>query len=313
MPGQTLSGWSHREGRWRVVGHSDHTGPMTDSTAGKGVGLGTRLGAGREAEVYAWGEDAVIKLYRPGFGGHHAEAAALAALEGHHIAPGLMDVVNRDGRSGLVLERVSGTDMLDLLRRRPWQVSALARTLARTHLAIHQVVAPTDLPDVRQVLAARIRSAALTPELRGFALRELDRLPSGDRLCHGDYHPGNVMIGADPATTRTTGARTVSVIDWPNAARGVPEADHARAVLLLRCADPDPGTPPLARALIAAGRSVLGRGYVRAYAAGAGRPPQDVESWLVVQIAARLAEGIDAERGRLVELLGRAWRKDQAR
>jgi thiamine kinase len=305
---------SHPEGRWRRLQHADHTGSMTDSTADEGVGLGTRLGAGREAEVFAWGDDAVIKLYRPGFGGYRLEAAALAALEGHHIAPGLVDVVDRDGRPGVVLERVPGTDMLDLLRRRPWQVSALARTLARTHLAIHQVVAPADLPDVRQILAARIRSVDLTPELRGFVLRELDRLPAGDRLCHGDYHPGNVMIGAGPAGPASThGTGTVSVIDWPNAARGVPEADHARAILLLRWADPDPGTPPLARALIAAGRSVLGRGYARAYAAGARRPPQDVESWLVVQTAARLSEGINAERGRLVELLGRAWHKDRAR
>jgi thiamine kinase len=293
---------------------------MTDSTAGEGLGLGTRLGAGREAEVYAWGDDAVIKVYRPGFGGYRLEAAALAALEGHHIAPGLVDVVDRDGRPGVVLERVAGTDMLDLLRRRPWRVTALAGTLARTHLAIHQVVAPPELPDVRQVLAARIRSADLTPDLREFVLRELDRLPAGDRLCHGDYHPGNVMIGAGSASPAgqarsagMVGTSTVSVIDWPNAARGVPEADHARAILLLRWADPDPGTPPLARALIVAGRSVLGRGYVRAYAAGAGRPPRDVESWLVVQIAARLAEGINAERGRLVDLLGRAWRRDRVR
>jgi hypothetical protein len=30
--------------------------------------IGSKLGAGREAEVYAWDDDAVVKLYRPGFG-----------------------------------------------------------------------------------------------------------------------------------------------------------------------------------------------------------------------------------------------------
>jgi hypothetical protein len=29
--------------------------------------MGPQLGAGREAEVYAWGDDAVVKLYRPGY------------------------------------------------------------------------------------------------------------------------------------------------------------------------------------------------------------------------------------------------------
>ncbi|MFD7023779.1 phosphotransferase [Promicromonospora sukumoe] len=280
--------------------------PVAPGTAGpNGVGIGPRIGVGREAEVYAWGPDAVVKLYRSGFDGHHNEALALAGLAGYRVAPALVDVVTRDGRPGLVLERVAGADMLDVLRRRPWQVRALARTLAETHLAVHEVLGPADLPDVRQVLAARIDDATLSRELRGFALRLLDGLPSGDRLCHGDYHPGNVMVGGD----------RVSVIDWPNAARGVPEADHARAILLLQWADPLPaapyvgrrGGPGLARrGLIAAGRSMLTRGYALTYADGAPGELHDLESWLVVHAAARLSEGVAAERARLLDWLVRA-------
>jgi thiamine kinase len=246
--------------------------------------------------VYAWGADAVVKLYRPGYRGHQAEAVALAVLEGHDVAPSLLDAVDHAGRPGLVLERIVGADMLDLLQRRPWRVPALARALAEAHLVVHGVRAPADLPDVRQVLAARIEAATLPRELRGYALRVLDGLPSGDRLCHGDYHPGNVMVAGD----------RVSVIDWPNAARGVPEADHARAILLLRWADPLPGMPLVTRGLVAAGRSLLARGYARAYAHGSRRPLQHVESWLVVQIAARLSEGIVAEQPQLIRLLDRA-------
>jgi thiamine kinase len=62
--------------------------------------IGPRVGEGREAEVYAWGDDAVVKLYRPGYLGHHAESVALAALDGHGLAPRLIDVVDRDGRPG---------------------------------------------------------------------------------------------------------------------------------------------------------------------------------------------------------------------
>ncbi|WP_454856489.1 phosphotransferase family protein [Promicromonospora soli] len=280
---------------------------MTDSAAGEGTGLGRRIGAGREAEVYAWGDDAVVKLYRPGYAGHRTEAAALAALDGHHIAPGLVDVVHHDGRPGLVLERVVGEDMLTLLMRQPWRVLGLARALAGAHLAIHDVRAPADLPDVRQVLAARIEAAALPRALQGFALRTLDGLPSGDRLCHGDYHPGNVMVGAD----------RVSVIDWPNAARGVPEADHARAILLLRWADPLPGTSLVARGLTAAGRSLLASTYTRAYARdrarGSRRSTRQVEPWLVANVAARLSEGIEAERPKLIGVLTRARHEDRTR
>lgn len=52
--------------------------------------IGAKLGAGREADVHAWGDNAVVKLYRPGFGGHRAEALALASLDGHDFAPRAM-------------------------------------------------------------------------------------------------------------------------------------------------------------------------------------------------------------------------------
>jgi aminoglycoside phosphotransferase (APT) family kinase protein len=135
--------------------------------------------------------------------------------------------------------------------------------------------------------------------LRAFALRVLDGLPDGDRLCHGDFHPGNVLVAAD----------RVSVIDWANAARGVPEADHARTLLLLRWADPLPGTPLVSRGLMAAGRSVFAHGYTRTYGGALQRPLQLVDSWLTAHAAARLAEGIEVEQPTLIGLLDRARRK----
>lgn len=261
--------------------------------------IGVKLGAGREADVHAWGDDAVVKLYRPGFLGHRAGAVALAKLDGRGIAPKLVDTVECDGRTGLVLERLGGLDMLSLLQRQPWRVLGLARALAGTHLAVHEVPAPADLPELRQVLAARIAAGVLPAHLRDYALRVLDALPTGERLCHGDYHPGNVLVAAN----------RVAVIDWPNAARGVPEADHARTMLLLRRADPLPDTPLASRALITAGRSMFAHRYARAYRDGSPQPLRQTASWLVVHAAARLAEGIEVEQATLIGFLDRAHRR----
>lgn len=261
--------------------------------------IGAKIGEGREAEIFAWGDDAVLKLYRPGLRGHYSEVRALATLAGQAAGPRLLEVIEHDGRVGLVLERVAGTDMLSVLQRKPLRVPGFARALAATQLTIHRLAAPKDLACQREILAARIEEGDLPLPLRDYARSLLDRLPDGDRLCHGDYHPGNVLVSQDKT----------SVIDWATATRGVPEADHARTILLLRWADPMPGTPLIFRGVIAAGRSMLTRIYAKEYRRASPQPLQHMDSWLTVVIAARLAEGFDTERPQLLDLLHQAIRR----
>jgi len=264
------------------------------------VTAGVKLGEGREAEVYAWNADAVLKLYRPGYQGHRTEASVLSALDGRGLAPRLLDTVEIEGRTGLVMQRIPGPDVFTLLQRQPWRVRSLARAFAAAHLTIGGCEAPADLPGQREALAGRIADGPLPAPLRSYVRQVLDDLPEGDQLCHGDFHPGNALVAGD----------RIGVIDWANATRGAPASDHARTLLLLRWANPLPGTPALSRALIAAGRTLTARLYARAYRAGSPGPANNVHRWLVVHAAARLSEGIEAETGTLVRLIDDARRRN---
>src|SRR5437588_451136 len=98
-------------------------------------------------------------------------------------------------------------------------------------------------------------AAGREADLVSYALGVLEGLPAGDRLCHGDFHPGNLM-GTWEAPV---------VIDWGNASRGEPLADVARTEFLHRLAAPPAGTPVAFRALIGVGRSLLARRYLAVY------------------------------------------------
>lgn len=174
----------------------------------------------------------------------------------------------------------------------------LARTLAEAHVQVNRVRAPADLLDLNRTLVMRIESATMPAELRAFALRVLDKLPAGDRLCHGDLHPGNVLVA--PGRVR--------VIDWSGATRAVPAADYARTMLLLERADPLPGTPLLSRGLMSAGRSLFARAYARAYRQRSRDPLRQVHLWAIVHAAARLTEGIAVEEPKLIAFLNAARR-----
>jgi aminoglycoside phosphotransferase (APT) family kinase protein len=263
------------------------------------LGGRVRVGEGREADIFAWDDGTVLRLLRRSSDPRRVqrEAAAMrAAADGGVDVPNVYGTTMVDGRAGLIMDRVDGPDLIALMGKRPWAVPRVARIVGRSQARMHDVVAPDDLPGLRQLVRWKIETATELPaDLAEFALKKLDALPDGDRLCHGDFHPGNVLLGRDgPA-----------VIDWTDATRGDPAADLARTRLLLRQGAVPEHMPALVRRMHTLGRGGFFRLYVRAYTRA--RPIDDdlVDRWEVVRVADRVMEGIDEEQPGLLAQLER--------
>ncbi len=247
------------------------------------------LGEGPEAEVFLQPDGTVLKLMRDSASATRVqrEAAALAALCADGIAaPQPFGAVKVDGRPGLVMSRIDGDDLLSTLGRSPVSVLKAGKVLGRIHAAIHEVAAPASLPPFNRELRIRIETASALPaDLRTSALRILDTLPQGDRLCHGDLHLGN-LIGSWTGPT---------FIDWGDACQREPIADVARTELLQRLGSAPPGAPLALRILPPVGRDVLAASYLVAYRAHRPVPRADLRPWRIVRAAARLREPIPSE------------------
>jgi|SRR3990172_1418641 len=108
------------------------------------------------------------------------------------------------GRTGLLYHRVEGITMWSSLQASPWRTLEYARTLAELHAQMHGVTVPADSqpqpPGQRDRLVEKLHDAeGLSEGLLQAALNRLENLPAGDRLCHGDFHPGNVLLtSAEP-------------------------------------------------------------------------------------------------------------------
>ena len=254
-----------------------------------------RIGQGREAEILEWDNGRVLRLLwsaerEPWL--DREETALRAASAAGAPVPVTHERISVDGRPGLVMERLDGPDLLTRLGSRPWTVPFAGRLLGRLHARLHEVRAPSTLPalkdNIRELLS--LRRDRVPADLAAEALDGLAELPDGDRLCHGDFHPGNVLL-------TSAGSR---VIDWAGASRADPIADVCRTRLLVGLGEVPAHAPALVRRLDRAGRSWLLRSYLRAY----GRPEQQaIRRWERVLAVARLAEGIDAERQSLLRLL----------
>jgi len=257
---------------------------------------GPLLARGGSAHVHACGGGRVLKLYLPGVpeAAPRREAQCTnAARRAGAPAPEAFEVITVDGRHGVILERVDGPTLLDALMTQPDQAERVGGTLAALHAQVH-ALSGDGLPALHDRVARRIAAcAALQPAARERVAAIAAALPPGDALCHGDFHPGNVILGE----------RQPVVIDWYDAARGPVEADVARTLLLVAHGDLPGGSSPAIEVV----RAALGEAYLRDYRAACTIDAERLDAWTTVVAAARLAEARSAtERTRLMRIVARA-------
>jgi aminoglycoside phosphotransferase (APT) family kinase protein len=181
-----------------------------------------------------------------------------------------------------VMERAPGTVMLQALLRRPWQALRRARQLAALHVRLHRLpaegfVVKDDLLDRRLALVREVAGGVDdVPLSAGLAAVDglADRLRAAPpSICHGDFHPLNVVVNGDEA----------SVIDWTDAGVGDRHGDIARTALLFELAAVAASNAAERLALRAAGPR-LRRAYMRAYAKELTLDAQRVELWEPVHL-----------------------------
>ena len=191
----------------------------------------TRLAWGATADVYAWGDGRVLKLFHDRIPIHALEVSAtrLAHDAGLPVPAVLSDLIEVDQREGIVFERIEGPTLLEYLQDQPeggstTTVRDYARQAAELHAQIHSTRV-SGLPPLVEILHWSIQEASpLDKGTRQAVLDLLHGLLDGDSLCHNDYYPRNLILSA-------TG---MVAIDWAIGTRGNPLADCARTWLISR-------------------------------------------------------------------------------
>jgi Ser/Thr protein kinase RdoA (MazF antagonist) len=239
--------------------------------------IGRLLAAGNVAEVFEWGSR-VIKLYRSAAAKPTVfrEAGNQAAVEALGLpVPAIRSVQQIGGRWGIVFDRVRGVSFAERMREDPTALPRYLEILARLQASIHAHQAH-EFRSLKVRLATNIaRARRLDEPRKQILLGRLAEMPEGDRLCHGDFHPINVLGEVSQPL----------VIDWPDACRGDPAADVCRSYLLLRLHAQEIADP-----------------YLAAYCRIADVMQGKILDWLPCVAAARLAEDAPDDLERLLEL-----------
>lgn len=244
-----------------------------------------KISEGNTAEVFTWGEYDILKLFRKGF--------PMVAIEQEYHAskvveelglpiPEVRDMLEYEGRTGIVYEKILGKSLLQLLTVRPWMVGSLAKVIAKIHYDMHQQNAG-GLPDCVEMLRWRINHAEGLSEYQKEEIRKtLESLPKGSSVCHGDYHPGNII---------KSGNRFV-ILDWMTATAGHPAYDVARTIYLLKDAAFPGNYPSPVMLVMSSMRKHLAHRYLSCYVRLSGMRMSEIDAWRLPLISERLSEWV---------------------
>ena len=263
---------------------------MTRNLSLDGLSL---LARGGQAEIYDLGNGKVLRVAkRPrDFERIRYEYGVYASLADSPLSvPQAFELVTVGEAPAIVMEKVSGPSMMDLVTRNPLRATSLATELARLHVELSKVKATEGITLAKAKAEACIkRSEKIDDASKERILKMLHELPDGDTLCHGDFHPGNILYANGKSY----------LIDWVGASRGDFYSDIAHSYLLLRVV---PRVPHMNRVMHflqkRIGMTIAGR-YLRAVLPESDADTARLSRWVLVNAAERTYFGLESEQDQL--------------
>ncbi len=186
---------------------------------------GKILGKGNTATIYEWKEGTVLKLFDQGYPKNAVEREFqnAKAINGMNFAkPKAYEIICCEERMGILYDKVEGESLLDWTMK-TGDLQGCAGYMAQLHKTIVQNRV-SNVPNYKEFLKSNILNAESDNLMeQNRVLETLERLKDGDTLCHGDFHPGNILLSK---------GHTV-VIDFMNICHGDILYDVARTVFLV--------------------------------------------------------------------------------
>jgi uncharacterized protein (TIGR02172 family) len=183
------------------------------------------VGRGNTATIYEWEDGKVLKLFHPGYPKSSVETEyhnIVAIQDMNFDKPRAYEILTLEQQYGIVYDSVEGEDLQDYVLR-TGDIELCAEYMARIHKTILSCEVDK-VPNYKDFLKYNIcHSEKVSLAKKDETLDILKQLPEGDTLCHGDFHPGNIIVKDNYPV----------VIDFMNICKGPYLYDIARTVYLV--------------------------------------------------------------------------------
>lgn len=258
--------------------------------------MGKEIGSGGTSTVYEWGENEVVKVYKPHVTDDtiNNEIYIGQLLNNFTLEiPRYLGSIDINGKKALIYERINGTVFAEPLLKGIYKAE-LAYKFAQMHYDIHKK-AVDELPSQYIFLRNRIMElSSILGDKASSLLNLLDSIPIDNKLCHGDYQPLNIIGEADKYVA----------IDWNGACSGNPILDVAWSYLTLN----SPGVSFMLGELKGKNFVNFTKDYLSCYCKLSGIHEEQILKCLPIVAARRLYDNYQCDND--ISKLEREWLYD---
>ena len=222
--------------------------------------------------------DKVVKLFDSDFHKTDVLNEALNHARAEETAlhvPKLYDVCSIDGKWAIVMEFIPGKTIARLMEEHPDRYNAYLERFVEIQLDVHRQTSPL-LGRLADKMHRKINLTTLDATTRYDLHMRLESMPRHSKVCHGDFHPSNVIL---------SDGDTPYILDWSHATQGNASADAARTYLLFQLAN------EVAHA----------EQYLKLFCKKSDTARQYVEKWIPIVAASQSVKGRPDEREMLLK------------
>ncbi|WP_144532935.1 aminoglycoside phosphotransferase family protein [Bacillus paranthracis] len=189
--------------------------------------LGNPIAKGNTAEIYLY-DNKIMKLFKdylPNTESMNEAKKQKYAYSCGLPVPNVFEVTKIQNRQAIIMEYVKGENIGDLLLNNLNEAEHYINICVNEQKKIHSICVNTDeIESMRGRLERQIKSVhKLDEKQKENILNMLHSIKFEPRLCHGDFHPFNLILSKE---------EKVKVIDWVDASSGDIRADVFRTYLL---------------------------------------------------------------------------------
>jgi tRNA A-37 threonylcarbamoyl transferase component Bud32 len=188
--------------------------------------------------------------------------------------PKLREVTKINGKWVLVMDFIEGETLSEAMKNIPERIDEHLELFVDLQLGIHKKIAPL-LTKLHDKMHRKLDQTILDATTRYDLHTRLDSLPVHNKVCHGDFSPGHVIISKDGKPY---------IIDWAHATQGNASADAARTYLMFWLR----------------GQKELAAKYISLFSRKSDTARQYIEKWLPIVAASQSVKGKPEERDLLL-------------